>query len=197
MNENTQNNEHEEPIDDELSEEQIEVVAEEADEAAGFEEEAEDLEEETLESQLERALAQVDEFKAALQRERADFVNFRKRIEREKTEMRANSTANTVAQFLPILDDFDRALASTSQEMNDTEWLKGFSMIHKKFNDLLHQLGVEPIDPLGEPFDPNYHEAIGSEDSDEYDSGAVIHVLQKGYMLDSRCIRPAMVRVAN
>lgn len=155
-------------------------------------------EEEALEMQLEKALTQRDEFKEALQRERADFVNFRKRIERERSEIRSNVTSDTVARFLPILDDFERAIEQTPAEARDDGWVEGFNLIYKKFRDLLlNQFGLEPIDPLGEEFDPNWHEAIGSEESDEYESGTVTAVLQKGYKLDDKCIRAAMVKVAS
>ncbi len=149
------------------------------------------------EEALDTLTLQRDQFKDALQRERADFINFKKRAEREKAEMKAVIAANTIAKFLPVIDDFDRAMAAVPTDLDDNSWLTGFSMIHKKFNDLLMQLGVEVIDPLGQPFDPNYHEAISSEDSDEYESNMVSAVLQKGYKLDDRCIRVAMVKVAN
>ncbi|MCB9436710.1 MAG: nucleotide exchange factor GrpE [Anaerolineales bacterium] len=148
-------------------------------------------------SDLERALLERDEFKAALQRERADFTNYRKRVEREKSEMRSTISADTIVKLLPILDDLDRAIAAAPQEAKDNDWMKGFSMIQRKFYDLLNQMGIVAIEPLGEPFDHHYHEAIGSEDSDEYESGTITTVLQKGFTMDDRCIRVALVKVAN
>lgn len=148
-------------------------------------------------SDLDIALAQVNEFKDALQRERADFSNFRKRTEREKAEMRAVVVADTVKQFLAVVDDFDRAWTNIPEDMRENDWLKGFELINKKFSDLLDSFGIEVLDPLGEVFDYNFHEAIGSEDSDEYESGTVLGVLQKGYVMKGKCIRPAVVRVAN
>jgi molecular chaperone GrpE len=153
--------------------------------------------EESLEAKLEATLAMVDEYKAALQRERADFINYRKRIEREKNELGGAILAQAVASFLPVIDDLDRAIESAPGDMLQNEWGAGVALIHKKLYDLLDNLGVEQIKPLGEPFDPNLHEAIGSEDSDEHASGVVMEVLQKGYMLDGKCIRPAIVKVAN
>jgi molecular chaperone GrpE len=147
--------------------------------------------------ELEAMALQRDEFKAALQRERADFVNFKKRTEREKSEMKQSITGDTVKRFLPILDDFERALNSVPNDTEENGWVTGFTMIHKKFKDVLAQMGVEVVDPLGEPFDPEQHEAIGSEPSDEYESDTVTDVLQKGYMLDGRIIRVAMVKVAD
>jgi molecular chaperone GrpE len=149
------------------------------------------------ETELDKALAMVEEFKIALQRERADFVNYKKRVEREKSEMGAAFTAKTLTNVLPIIDDFDRAMQATPDDVKRNDWMTGFALIHKKFQDMLQNLGVEQINPVGQPFDPNFHDAIGSDDSDEYESGSVIEVLQKGYVMDGKCIRPAIVRVAN
>ncbi len=179
-------------VDEEANDEDVTMPF--ADEGA----DAGDSSPEDLEVQLEKALSERDDFKEALQRERADFVNFRKRTEREKSEVRNHVTIETIARFLPVLDDFERAISSTPVDVREDGWVQGFMLIHKKFRDLLlNQFGVEPVDPLGETFDPNWHEAIGSEDSDEYESGIVTAVLQKGYKLDDKCIRVAMVKVAN
>lgn len=151
----------------------------------------------TTNEDLDTILMQRDQFKDALQRERADFVNYKKRVEREKSEMRSTIAAETLAKVLPIIDDFDRAMTSVPDDAQDNGWLTGLTMIHRKFNELLTQFGIETIDPLGEPFDPNFHEAIGTEDSDEYESNTITAVLQKGYKLDDKCIRVAMVKVAN
>lgn len=155
------------------------------------------VEETQQDTELDKALAQVEEYKAALQRERADFVNYKKRVEREKSELSGNITAKTLLNVLPIIDDFDRAIQATPEDVKSNGWATGFSLIHKKFQDMLQNLGVEQINPLGQPFDPNFHDAIGSDDSDEYESGAVLEVLQKGYVIEGKCIRPAIVRVAN
>lgn len=178
-----QNTEEEEPIESDVAEE--------------FEDEAGETDTTEASSDLERALLERDEFKAALQRERADFTNYRKRVEREKSEMRSTISADTIVKLLPILDDLDRAIAAAPEEAKDNDWMKGFSMIQRKFYDLLNQLGIVAIEPLGEPFDHHYHEAIGSEDSDEYESGTITTVLQKGFKMDDRCIRVALVKVAN
>ncbi len=154
---------------------------------------------EPSEEATEALLMERDQYKDALQRERADFINYKKRVERERADMRTVIEADVIAKFLPIIDDFDRAMAAVPSNLSEEEqsWLTGFSMIHKKFKDLLAQMGVEVIDPIGQPFDPNYHEAVSSEDSDEYESNTVTEVLQKGYKLNDRCIRVAMVKVAN
>lgn len=165
-------------------------------------EEREDAVDETVEEndlavKLEEALARQEEFKEALQRERADFSNFRKRIDRERGELRAQIAADTISRMLPVFDDLQRALENVPDDIKDNEWFQGFELIGKKFSAVLDNYGIETINPLGEPFDHNFHEAIGSEDSEEYESGTVIDVLQTGYKMNGKCIRPAMVRVAN
>lgn len=152
---------------------------------------------ESEETALDKALQQIEEFKVALQRERADFINFRKRAEREKAEMRSALSAEILMKFIPIVDDFNRAMTVLSDEVKNNEWVTGFTLIHKKFLDLLDNAGIVEINPLGQPFDPNFHEVIGMEDSDGYPSQHVIAVLQKGYALENKCLRPAMVKVAN
>lgn len=146
---------------------------------------------------LEEAMAQVEEFKVALQRERADFINFKKRVEREKQDARKTHMAETLMKVIPIMDDFDRAMEALPTEVKTNDWMTGFSLIHKKFRDLLDNMGIIQLNPVGEPFDPNFHEAVARADSDEFASGHVIEVLQKGYVIEDKCLRPAMVKVAN
>lgn len=170
-------------VTDKLEDQEVDVVEDEVGEIS-------------LEMQLEKALTERDEFKAALQRERADFINFKKRTEREKSDMRATVMGQTLTKFLGIVDDFDRAIGATPEDVAEDGWVTGFNLIHKKFHDLLAQLEVTAINPLGEPFDPNLHEAIGRVETDEYESGTVAEVLQKGYMMNDKCLRVAMVYVA-
>lgn len=179
-------------ITNELEDQDVEVVDVQSDDVVETEEG-----EISLEMQLEKALTERDEFKAALQRERADFINFKKRTEREKSDMRSNIVGQTLTQILGVVDDFDRAMQATPDDVADDGWVTGFTLIHKKFRDLLVQLDVTELNPIGEPFDPTMHEAIGSIESDEYESGTVAEVLQKGYMMNDKCLRVAMVRVAD
>lgn len=147
---------------------------------------------------LEQLQAQVDEYRESLQRERADFQNYRKRIEREKESLQTEISAKVLAKFLPILDDFERALGAVPPEQQDSDWLKGVTLIQRKFQSLLESEGIQPIDPLGQEFDPKFHEAIGADEASEtHASGQVTAVLQKGYVRGDRVLRPAMVRVAS
>jgi len=148
--------------------------------------------------ELSKALGLVEEFKDALQRERADFQNFRKRIERETDMLKAKTVGDVLGKFLPVVDDFERAVNAIPEEEREKDWVAGISLILRKLQALLEAEGVQQIDPLGQDFDPNYHEAIGADEpSDEFASGQVTAVLQKGYLKGDRVLRPAMVRVAN
>lgn len=141
----------------------------------------------------------ASEYLDALQRERASFINFRRRVEQEKTETAQYATAGLVKKLLPVLDDFDRALAAIPEdERNGNRWVEGIELIARKLHNVLDQEGVEPIDPLGQPFDPNLHEAVAFEDnSDGGDhEDTVSEVFSKGYKLHDRVLRPAMVKVS-
>jgi molecular chaperone GrpE len=141
----------------------------------------------------------ASEYLEALQRERASFINYRRRAEQEKTETAQYATAGLVKKLLPVLDDFDRALASIPEaERKGNKWVEGVELIARKLHNILEQEGVAPIEALGQPFDPNLHEAVAFEDNsgggDHADT--VSEVFSKGYMLRDRVIRPAMVKVS-
>ncbi len=131
------------------------------------------------------------------QRARAEFANYKKRIERERGELFQRAALDTLKALLPIIDDFDRAFESVPDALGEEPWLDGISMIRRKFVNLLELYDVEAIDPTGGPFDPNLHQAIGAEDSDEVESGHVIATLQKGYCAGDQVLRLALVKVAN
>ncbi|MCY3798797.1 MAG: nucleotide exchange factor GrpE [Chloroflexi bacterium] len=131
------------------------------------------------------------------QRARAEFANYKKRNERERRELFQRAALDTLRSLLPIIDDFDRAFDNVPDEISDDPWIGGVSMIQRKFSALLEQYEVEAIDPTGGPFDPNLHQAIGAEDSDEVESGHVIETLQKGYRAGEQVLRLALVKVAN
>lgn len=150
-----------------------------------------------LPTQLERARAQAAEYLEGWQRARAEFTNYRKRVEREQEETARHATTLVLQKLLPIIDDLERAMDSIPPDFADHTWAQGVMLISHKLQTLLENNGLEVIDPLGETFDPTRHEAIGTEDSDEVDSGHVTAVLQKGYMHYEKVVRPALVRVAN
>jgi molecular chaperone GrpE len=142
-------------------------------------------------------LAKVEEYKTALQRERADFQNFRKRTERDTEAMRAKLNSEMLFKFLPVVDDFERAMDSIPEELRQGEMFKGIYLILRKLQGILEAEGIKSIHPLGQVFDPNFHEVIGMDEGSEYASQHVSAVLQKGYLQGEKVLRPAMVRVAS
>ncbi len=124
----------------------------------------------------------------------ADFQNFKRRTEKEKSDIYAFANEKIVGELLNVIDNFERALEHAPE---GDGFADGMKMIFKQLQDVLEKSGVTEIQSLGEDFDPNFHNAVMMEDSDEYDSGKVTCVLQKGYLLNNKVVRPAMVKVAN
>lgn len=131
------------------------------------------------------------------QRERAEFQNYKRRTERELSESRSRITLETIIKILPIIDDFERAIENIPDDLKANPWVSGTAMIGRKFHKLLEENDVQIMDPVGEPFDPSKHEAVGMDSDSDMDSGLVTATLQKGYICGDRVLRPALVRVAN
>lgn len=143
--------------------------------------------------------AKVSEYLTGWQRERADFANYKRRAEKEQHDAKARGAHDAVLKFLPIIDDFERAMANIPAEFKDNPWFGGISLMLSKFDKMLAELHIEKIDPVGQPFDPNRHEAIGVDpmaESKGIASGHVSETLQKGYASGERVLRSALVRVA-
>jgi molecular chaperone GrpE len=136
-----------------------------------------------------------DALQDRLLRTAAEFDNYRKRMDRERRDFTEFIKADTLAEFLPILDNFERALQAPAGDDADA-FRKGIELIHKQVLDLLLKRGVTAIEALGADFDPNFHQAVIHETSDEHREGEVIQELQRGYMLGDRLLRPSMVKVA-
>ena len=136
-----------------------------------------------------------DDYKDRWLRQTAEFDNYRKRIERERREQADQTVVNLLEDLVLIVDDFDRALVVDAGE-GGTAYQKGVELIHGKLNDLLRRLGVRPFDVLGTDFDPNLHQAVIQEVSPDHRDGEVIGELRRGYLLNDRLLRPAMVKVA-
>jgi len=148
---------------------------------------------EALKKQLEELQVQATEYKDGWQRAVADFQNYRKRVERENGEVYQNAVAGIIKRYLPILDDLERALQSRPA---DLAWVEGIELIYRKLQAILEAEGIKRIEAEGQMFDPTVHEAILQEPAEGLESGQVIAIVQNGYMLGERVIRPAMVRVA-
>ncbi|MBI4850456.1 MAG: nucleotide exchange factor GrpE [Acidobacteria bacterium] len=133
-----------------------------------------------------------------LMRRQAEFENFRKRVERERTEVNLQAKANVVIELLPVLDNLERALESAPKgdEVLFENILTGVKLIHRQFLDVLIGLGLSPIKAMGEAFDPHIHEAVTTEANNELPENTVIAELQKGYKLGEKLLRPAMVKVS-
>ena len=124
----------------------------------------------------------------------ADFQNYKRRAEKEKSEIFAYANEQLTVQLLDVIDNFERAL---QHETADAGYVEGMNMIFKQLTDVLKKAGLEEIKALGEDFDPNFHNAVMMEDNAEYESGKVTEVMQKGYLLNNKVIRPSMVKVNN
>lgn len=134
------------------------------------------------------------DFDNRYKRLQADFENFKRRTNQEKEQLAGFVKGDVLKDLLPVLDNFERAVQAPAE--GDTKvFLDGFVMIHQNLMAMLSKHGLAVIDAVGQPFDPNFHQAIMRVPSDEYESDTVCEVLQTGYTVDGRCIRPAMVKV--
>ncbi len=137
---------------------------------------------------------QIDKLTEDLSRERADFMNYKRRSELDRSMLMNIAKAEVVKELLPILDDLQRALDSTPEDIADNSWVKGLAQVNKQIEAKMSELDISKIEALGREFDPNLHEAIGFEDGDGEDE-VVIEELRSGYKLGSEVLRPSMVKV--
>jgi molecular chaperone GrpE len=149
-----------------------------------------------LQNELAETQAKANEYLDGWQRSRAEFVNYKKRIEREQAETYQRAAGNVIKRYLEILDDMDLALKNRPGQGDGAVWAEGIDLIYRKLLTILDGEGVKPMALLGEPFDPNQHEAISMEPSETVPSGHVCEVLKQGYLLGDKVLRPALVRVA-
>jgi molecular chaperone GrpE len=152
---------------------------------------------EALAAELTKAKTEAAEYLEGWQRARAEFANYKKRIERDQAYVYQNAASSVIRRYVELIDDLERALKNRPQQGEGLAWAGGIELIYRKFLAILESEGVTQMDPSGEMFDPTLHEAVTSENSSEHDSGAIIEVLQKGYLIGDRVLRPAMVRVAS
>lgn len=146
-------------------------------------------------SELETLRRERDENYDRLLRKTAEFENYRKRVERERREQADRAVVDLLQELLLVVDDFDRALSVEGGD-DASAYRKGVELIHAKLHDLLRKQGVKPIDALGGDFDPNLHQAVMHEPSAGHRDNEVIGELRKGYTLNDRLLRPALVKVA-
>ena len=185
-----------EEIKEELEEEatEAEETSEEAAEDTEKEENADNAAEENTQSEEEKLKAELADSKDKYLRLMAEYDNFRKRSAKERLDISASVKADTLSDILPVLDNFERALGTETQ---DEAYKQGIEMIFKQFSDALTKLGIEAIDPVGEVFDPNIANAVNQIEDPELGENVVAQVFQKGYRIGDKVIRYAMVVVAN
>lgn len=146
----------------------------------------------TLEEQLAKAQEAAQRFEDNWKRAAADLQNYKRRAEEERSEARRLAGAAILHNLLPVLDDFERAFATLDGRLRNMTWFDGIALIYRKLEMLLQNNGVKPIEAMGKPFDPQYHEAVQHVDGED---GKVVAEVQRGYMLGDRVLRPAMVVV--
>lgn len=157
---------------------------------------AEDLDIEAILAELDNLQQKTGEYLDGWQRERAEFTNYKKRMEREREQQRHNIKGNVIRGYLEIIDDLELALKNRPIDDEGASWSEGIEIVYRKFLAFLEAEGVEPMQADGQQFDPNLHEAISQEPSEELESGQIIEVVRNGYFIGERVLRPASVRVA-
>ena len=144
--------------------------------------------------ELDKVLKENEELTGRFQRLQADFVNYKKRVEKEKEGLISYGVESLVVEILPILDNFERAL-ETEQDKDD-QFFKGIQMIHDGLIQVLNRNNIHEMDSLDKPFNPDLHHAVGVEETEEADKDTVVRILQKGYIIKDKVVRPAMVMVS-
>jgi molecular chaperone GrpE len=154
------------------------------DEATGTEAPAEDV------------AAKAEEYLRLAQRAQADLVNYRRRVDQERDEIRGAAKADAVLGLLPVLDDFERAIAAIPEDHRSLGWVQGILLIERNLRGLVEKAGLERIDAQGKPFDPHEHDAVMTQESAEHDEDTVVQVIRPGYRSGGKVVRPAQVAVS-
>ncbi len=173
------------------SEEELEVPA-----GAEAEVVETDDEIEKLRNELAQALNDIKMHQEQYLRTLADMENLRKRTQRDKEDLAKFANENILREILPVIDNLERAVDHAEQAETNDGLFEGVQMTLTQFSQLLTKFGVEPVDAIGQPFDPAYHQAMGQLESDEHPVNTVVQQMQKGYQLNNRLLRPAFVMLA-
>ncbi|WP_424766722.1 nucleotide exchange factor GrpE [Paenibacillus sp. sgz302251] len=185
MSTKEQHNEAAEIVEETVAEEQAEQVTEDdAVEVLGED------------ARYEELMKQVEEHQQRYLRAQADFDNFRRRTIKEKEELGQYASMKLIGQLLPVVDNFERAVAAASANGDFESLAKGVDMIFRQLEQTLEQEGLKAMNVVGEPFNPEFHQAIMTVESDEHEEGIVVEEVQKGYILKEKVLRPAMVKVS-
>ena len=151
---------------------------------------------EALREALTAKTQEADRLQERLLRLHAEFENYKKRMAREKAEFLKFANEGLILQFLPILDNLERAIAAARAETGSTPLIEGIEMIVRLFRTTLEKVGVKTMEVVGQPFDPGFHQAVAQVESSQGEANLVIDEIQKGYLLEGRVLRPAMVKVS-
>ncbi|MFC5405142.1 nucleotide exchange factor GrpE [Cohnella soli] len=147
-------------------------------------------------AQIAELQRQADDYHSRYLRGQADFDNFRRRTLKEKEELSQYASLKLITQMLPVLDNFQRALQTGAEAADTGSFAKGVDMIYRQLFQVLEAEGLKEMDAVGQPFDPEHHQAIMQVESEEYEEGIVVEAVQTGYWLKDKVIRPAMVKVS-
>lgn len=195
----------EKPVEDtsEATAEEITVEPEketasvESEQESGKEEKKEKKKKDKSEKKQEALKEKIDELEDRVKRQMAEFDNFRKRTEKEKTAMFETGAKSVIEKILPVVDNFERGLASVPEEEKGTGFAQGMEMIYKQLMTELENMDVKPIPAVGEEFNPDFHNAVMQVESEEYESGVIAQELQKGYTYRDSVVRHSMVAVVS
>ncbi|OIA99896.1 nucleotide exchange factor GrpE [Paenibacillus sp. LC231] len=199
------NKEHKDAVQDTVTEEMMEETLENtpntgesgsAEEAVNPEIPVTESADEAGSAEIEKLQAEVLEHQQRTLRVQADFDNFRRRTQKEKEDLGKYASSKLITELLPVIDNFERALQASEENPEFESFSKGVSMIFRQLESVLATEGLTAMKSVGEPFNPEYHQAIMQVDSEEYEEGIVVEEVQKGYMLKDKVLRPAMVKVS-
>lgn len=199
------NKEQDQTVQDTVNEDNMEQNAEVTPEAGNQPEamaaeegapEAEAGEQNGLQQEIDRLNAELSEQQQRTLRAQADFDNFRRRTQKEKEELAKYASSKLITELLPVIDNFERALAAAGSSPEVESFSKGVSMIFRQLEGVLNAEGLEAMNCVGQPFNPEFHQAIMQVESEEFEEGFVVEEVQKGYMLKDKVLRPAMVKVS-
>ena len=180
---------------EEVKEETVAEEVEATEEKAGKEAKKADKKKAKADKKNEAMQAKIDELEDRVKRQMAEFENFRKRTDKEKAMMFETGAKSVIEKILPVVDNFERGLATIPEDDENSAFANGMKMIYKQMMDELEKLGVKPIEAVGQEFDPNFHNAVMQVESEEFESGVVAQELLKGYMYHVSVVRHSMVAV--
>jgi len=149
-----------------------------------------------LQREIETLKKEREELYDRVLRKQAEFENYKKRMDREKSDFMQFASAELMKEILNALDSFELALKNASTQAGGQNMLRGFELIYKQLQDTLLRFGLKPIEAKGKKFDPHFHQAVSTQPTDEAEENTVVEEMRKGYLLNGRLLRPAMVAVA-